>query len=127
MQHRVCLASLFVGAFLALAVGLLLWLDNPTVDITASDLNDEGPAGKVECTIAPWDAALNNNSDGPGGDHAEAFRDEVAEKCYAANSSRSNAAVASGVLALLLSLAGGLMLLLGAVGDLRSRRRNLNV
>jgi hypothetical protein len=85
-----------------LLVGLFLWFDNPTVSASASDLGESGPAGEVVCSIAPWDAGLNDNRDGPGGEHSEAYFDEVAAECYAASTRRFNAAVGSGVLALLL-------------------------
>ena len=85
-----------------LLVGLFLWFDNPTVNVSASDLGDSGPAGEVGCSIAPWDAGLNDNRDGPGGEHSEAYFNEVAAECYSANTTRFNAAVGSGVLALLM-------------------------
>ena len=105
-----------VGACLLLVVGLLLWFDNPTVDVRASDLGDSGPAGEVGCSIAPWDAGLNDNREGPGGEHSHLFSDEVAADCYAANMTRFHAAVGTGVLALLL-------LSIGAFGAARSKRR----
>ena len=36
-----------LGACLLLLVGLFLWFDNPTVNVSASDLGDSGPAGEV--------------------------------------------------------------------------------
>jgi hypothetical protein len=99
-----------------LIVGLFLWFDNPTVNVSASDLGDSGPAGEVGCSIAPWDAGLNDNRDGPGGEHSGPYSDEVAADCYAANKTRFNAAVGSGVLALL-------MLSISVVVAIRSMRR----
>ena len=97
-----------VGACLLLVIGLFLWFDNPTVNVSASDDLDGGgsPAGDVGCNIAPWDAGLNKNDDGPGGEHTRPYRDEVAAECYSANTTRFDAAVGSGVLALLLLGAG---------------------
>ena len=91
-----------MAACLLLFVGLFLWFDNPTVNVSTSDLGDSGPAGEVGCSIAPWDAGLNDNRDGPGGEHAGTYSNEVAAECYSANTTRFNAAVGSGVLALLL-------------------------
>lgn len=91
-----------MGAGLFLIVGLLLWFDNPTVDVTASDLGDSAPAGEVGCGIAPWDAGLNDNREGPGGEHSGPYFDEVAADCYAANRTRFAAAVSCGVLGLLM-------------------------
>ena len=108
----VCLA----GAGVLLIVGLLLWFDNPTVDVRASDLGDSGPAGEVGCSIAPWDAGLNDNREGPGGEHSHPFSDEVAADCYAANMTRFHGGVGTGVLAVLL-------LGIGALEDARSKRR----
>ncbi len=122
MRHRVTLTVLFLGAFLSLATGLVLWHDNPAVDVAASDEGIE-PAGEVPCPIAPWDAALNDNDDGPGGEHTEAFYEEVADECYAENIRRFDVAVVAGVLSLVLSLAGGVVLLMGAVGGLRRLRK----
>ena len=82
-------------------VGLFLWFDNPTVNVSAADLGESGPSGEVDCSIAPWDAGLNDNRDGPGGEHSRTYVDEVAAECYSANTTRFNAAVGSGVLALL--------------------------
>lgn len=121
MQSRRIPAALLLGAGLSFLVGIVLWFDNPTVDITASDINGLGPAGETECTIAPWDAGLNDNRDGPGGEHTNVYHDEVAAACYTANTTRFRAAVGSGVLAAVLligSLAGGLVL------AVRSRRGN---
>ena len=102
MHSRRTAAALLVGACLVLLVGLYLWVDNPSVDVSAADLGASAPAGEVTCSIAPWDAGLNDNRDGPGGEHADAYVDEVAAECYSANSTRFNAAVGSGVLALLM-------------------------
>lgn len=121
MRRRVTLTVLFLGAFLSLATGLVLWHDNPTVDVAASDEGIE-PAGEVPCPIAPWDAALNDNDDGPGGEHTEAFYEEVADECYAENIRRFDVAVVAGVLSFGLSLVGGVVLLTGAVAGLRRSR-----
>lgn len=102
MQSRRISTACLLGACLLLVVGLFLWFDNPTVNVTAADLGDRGPAGEVGCSIAPWDAGLNDNRDGPGGEHSDAYVDEVAAECYSENTTRFNAAVGSGVLALLL-------------------------
>ena len=104
-----------VAACSLVLLGLFLLLANPTVDISASD-GGSGPAGNVECGIAPWDAGLNDNRDGPGGEHDRTYFDKVAAKCYSANTRRFNAAVGSGVLALL-------MLSVGAVVLIRSTRK----
>ena len=102
MQSRRVSTTCLLGAALMLLVGLFLWFGNPTVHVSASDLGDRGPAGTVGCSIAPWDAGLNDNRDGPGGEHSGAYVDEVAAECYSANTTRFHAAVGSGVLALLL-------------------------
>lgn len=105
-----------VGACLLLIVGLFVWFDNPTVDVSATDLGAGGPAGEVGCSIAPWDAILNHNRDGPGGEHSHPYSDEVAADCYAANMTRFDAAVGSAVLALLI-------LSISALVAIRSMRR----
>lgn len=105
----------FLGACLLLLVGVFLWFDNTTVSVSASDIGDSGPAGEVGCSIAPWDAGLNGNREGPGGEHSAAYFNEVAAECYSANTMRFNAAVGSGVLALL-------MLSVGVVVVVRSMR-----
>jgi hypothetical protein len=106
MQSRRTSIACALGACLLLVLGLVLWHDNPTVNVSASDFGDSGPAGEVACSIAPWDAGLNDNLSGPGGEHPGAYIDEVAAECYAANTTRFNAAVGSGVLSLLLLSAG---------------------
>lgn len=106
MQSGRILRACILGAGLFLLVGLFLWFDNPTVNVSASDVGRSGPAGEVACSIAPWDAGLNDNRDGPGGEHSEAYFNEVAAECYSANTTRFNAAVGSGVLALLLLSVG---------------------
>ncbi|KRA32347.1 MULTISPECIES: hypothetical protein [unclassified Nocardioides] len=108
--------ALFVGAAVSFLVAVVLWFDNPTVSISASDIDDGGSSGEASCSIAPWDAGLNDNSDGPGGEHTQAFHDEVAAACYAANTRRFNASIGCGALALLL-LGGGAVL---AVTQLRT-------
>ncbi len=115
MQSRRISRACLLGACLLLLVGLFLWFDNPTVNVSASDLSDGGPAGEVGCSIAPWDAGLNDNRDGPGGEHPRTYFDEVAAECYSANTTRFSAAVGSGVLALL-------MLSVGVMVAVRSRR-----
>jgi hypothetical protein len=115
MQSRRTSIACAFGACLLLVLGLVLWHDNPTVNVSASDLGDSGPAGEVACSIAPWDAGLNDNRHGPGGEHSGAYFDEVAAECYAANTTRFNAAVGSGVLSLLL-------LSVGLIAAGRSRR-----
>jgi hypothetical protein len=104
-----------LGACLLLLLALFLWFDNPTVNVSASDLDGSGPAGEVGCSIAPWDAGLNDNRDGPGGEHSGTYFDEVAADCYPANTTRFNAAVGSGVLALL-------MVSVGVIVAARSKR-----
>lgn len=91
-------------------------LPNPTVDVSAPDLGSSQPAGAVECSIAPWDAAINNNRDGPGGEHSEAVHAEVARECHAANMLRFRAHVGTGVAAILLFG-------VGVVGWARSSRQ----
>lgn len=115
MQSRHISMAYLLGACLLLLVGLFLWFDNPTVTVSASDLGDSGPAGEAGCSIAPWDAGLNDNRDGPGGEHSGTYFDEVAAECYSANTTRFNAAVGSGVLALL-------MLSVGVIVAVRSMR-----
>lgn len=102
MHSRPTSTVCLLGAALLLTVGLSLWFDNPTVNVSASDLGESGPAGEVGCSIAPWDAGLNDNRDGPGGEHSGPFSEEVATECYSANRTRFNAAVSSGVLAVLM-------------------------
>ena len=109
MSPRRVALSCFLGAVLLLLVGLFLAFDNTSVDVSASDVNGGGPVGEVGCTIAPWDAALNDNDEGPGGEHSRAFFDEVGAECYAASTARFRAAVGSGVLALVLLAASGVV------------------
>ena len=116
MQSRRTATVWLVGACLFLIVGLFLSFDNVTVNVSASDLGESGPAGEVGCSIGPWDAGLNDNRDGPGGEHSSPFSDEVAADCYAANETRFNAAVGSSFLALL-------MLSISVVVAIRSGRR----
>ena len=80
--------------------------DNTRVDVSASDFGDQGPAGNVGCVVAPWDAVLNSNSEGPGGEHTQPYSEEVASDCYDANTTRFTTAVASVVIAFLLLAVG---------------------
>lgn len=105
-----------MAAALVLLLGGFLCLDNPTVSVRASDVGDRGPAGEVDCAIAPWDAGLNDNRDGPGGEHSRPYSEEVAAACYSASTLRFRAAVGSGALALL-------MLGVGVVVAVRSTNR----
>jgi hypothetical protein len=114
MQRRRFSVVCLVGAGVLLLVGLLLGFNNPTVNVSASDVGDRGPAGEVGCSIAPWDAGLNDNRDGPGGEHSRAYSNEVATECHSASTTRFNAALGSGALAVL-------MLSIGVVGAVRSR------
>ena len=116
MKSRRTSTVCLLGACLLLLLGLFLWFDNPTVNVSASDIGDSGPAGEVGCSIAPWDAGLNDNRDGPGGEHSGPYSEEVAAECYSANTTRFKAAVGSGALALL-------MLTTGVVVAVRSTRR----
>jgi hypothetical protein len=118
MQSGRTATACVVGACLLLIGALLLWFDNSTVSVSAPDLGDRRSAGEVGCSIAPWDAGLNGNRDGPGGEHSHPFSDEVAADCYAANMTRFHAALATGVLALL-------MLCMSALAAFRSTRRVL--
>lgn len=113
-SHRVAAACLW-GSCLLLLVASFLWFDNPTVDVSASDFGDKGPAGEVGCSIAPWDAGLNDNRAGPGGEHTDSYHDEVGAECYSANTTRFHAAVGSGAVAVLL-------LGVGIAVTVRSRR-----
>lgn len=106
MQSGRIVRACILGAGLFLLVGLFLWFDNTTVNVSASDVGHSGPAGEVACSIAPWDAVLNDDRDGPGGEHSKAYFNEVAAECYSANTARFNAAVGSGVFALLLLSVG---------------------
>ncbi|HXH80720.1 hypothetical protein [Nocardioides sp.] len=113
-SRRVSGACLRVGYLLLLGASFL-WFDNVGVDVSASDFGDSGPAGRVGCSIAPWDAGLNDNRDAPGGEHTGAYSNEVAAECYSASSTRFNAAVGSGVLGLLMLSVGAVV----AVGSMR--------
>lgn len=104
------------GAFLLLPNGFFLWFDNPTVNIGASDIGESRPAGKVDCSIAGWDAGLNHNRDGPGGEHSGTYFNEVAAECYSANKTRFDAGFAIGILALL-TLAAGVMIAARSSGE----------
>ena len=99
--RRVSLLSR-LGAWLLSLAGLFLLFGNLTVNVSASDLDGDGPAGEVGCSIAPYDAGFNGNDEGPGGERSKDYFDEVAADCYAANSARFNAAIGAGALALLL-------------------------
>lgn len=110
MGRRGKATALLTVALVLLAVALWLMLDNPTVDVAAADLDDAGQAaGRVGCSIAPWDAGLNGNDDPPGGEHAPAFSEEVATDCHAANLDRFRAAIAAAVLGLGSAVAAGLL------------------
>lgn len=115
MQSRLTSTVCLLVACLLLALGSFLWLDNTTVKVSASDLGDRGSAGEIGCSIAPWDAGLNDNRAGPGGEHSAAFVNEVAADCYSANMTRFNAGIGSGALALL-------VLSVGVVAVVRSLR-----
>lgn len=104
-----------VIAALLFIAGVFLWFNNLSVDVAATDFGLSGPAGSVGCPIAPWDAGMNGNSNGPGGEHLRPFYDEVATECYSKNIARYNAAITSEVLALLVFSAG-------VVAVIRSRR-----
>ena len=106
MRSRRASTACLLSACALLLVGVFLWFDNPTVDVSASDLDSGGPAGAVGCSIAPWDAGLNDNRDGPGGEHSDSYSDEVATECSSANTTRFDAALGSGVLAVLLLSVG---------------------
>jgi hypothetical protein len=95
-------AACLLAGLLFLAISLFLWLDNATVDVSSTDLGPHGPAGEVGCVFAPWDAGINGNHDGPGGEHSSAYYDEVRSECADANTTRFDAGIATGVLALIL-------------------------
>lgn len=115
-SSRGAASALFLAGVVAWVVACALWFDNPTVSVNASDIDDSGSSGDVECSIAPWDAGLNGNDNGPGGEHLPAFHDEVATECYAANIERFRASAVSGAL--------GLLLLVGAAAaGVRSMKR----
>lgn len=99
-------AACLLGACVLLIAGLFLWFDNATVNVSAPDLDDSGPAGEVGCSIAPWDAGLNDNRDGPGGEHSIAHSEEVATDCYSANTTRFKAGLGTGALAFVLLSVG---------------------
>ncbi len=109
MTSRRVAALCLAAACVSLAFALFMAFDNTAVDVSASDLGDEGPAGVVGCVVAPWDAVLNSNSEGPGGEHSQPYFQEVASDCYAANKTRFTTAVASGVIAFLLLAVGGVL------------------
>lgn len=109
MTSRRVAALCLAAACASLAFALFMAFDNTAVDVRASDLGDEGPAGDVGCVVAPWDAVLNSNSEGPGGEHSQPYFKEVASDCYAANKTRFTTAVASGVVAFLLLAVGGVL------------------
>ncbi|WP_372728019.1 hypothetical protein [Nocardioides sp.] len=117
MTSRRAVAALLAGALLFLLAGIVLWFDNPTVDVTASDLGTDAPAGAVVCSIAPWDAGLHHNDSPPGGEHAAGYAQEVAADCFAANTVRFRSAVGSGAVAL------GLVGAAAVVGSRTSARR----
>ncbi len=83
--------------------------DNTRVDVRASDFDDQGPAGDVGCVVAPWDAVLNSNSEGPGGEHTRPYFKEVASDCYAANRTQFTTAAASVGIGFLLLVVGGVL------------------
>lgn len=95
--HRVVWGLL---ATVLLVAAVYLALDNISVDVRASDLDQTEPAGEVGCVIAPWDAVLNDNDDRPGGEHSREYGDEVAAECFAASTTRFRAAVGLGLLGL---------------------------
>lgn len=99
-------AVLVVLGFGLLMAGCVLMLNNITVDILASDYDTRGPAGAVQCSIAPWDAGANHSDNEPGGEHDAAYAREVGSECYAANIIRFRAAVGSLVLAAGVVIAG---------------------
>lgn len=103
-----------LGAGLLLTAMAVLWLDNQSVDIKASDYGTNGPAGAVECVVAPWDAGVNGNDEAPNGEHSGEFASEVAQDCYAVNMRRFDLGVGVGV--------GGLLLLGVAALTVRPRQ-----
>lgn len=109
MTSRRVAALCLAAACVLLAFALFMAFDNTAVDVGASDLGDKGPAGDVGCVVAPWDAVLNSNSEGPGGEHSQPYFEEVASDCYAANKTRFTTAIASGVIAFLLLAVGGVL------------------
>ncbi len=92
------LATGAAGLLLLLSVYLLL--DNVEVDVSAVDMGESRPAGQVGCPIAPWDAGFNDNRSRPGGEHSQAYGDEVADECSEASTLRFRAGVVIGVLGL---------------------------
>ena len=109
MTSRRVAALCLAAACVSLAFALFMAFDNTRVDVSVSDIGDDGPAGAVGCVVAPWAAVLNNNSAGPGGEHSQPYFEEVASDCYAANKTRFAIAVASGVVAFLLLSVGGVL------------------
>ena len=83
-------AAFLLGTFVLFLAALFVVFDNPTVSVSSSDYGTVGPVGDVDCTIAPWDARLNDNRSGPGGEHRAAFSHEVASECYSENTTRFN-------------------------------------
>ncbi len=105
MKPRLWAVLVFLGFGLLMAACVLM-LNNITVDILASDYDTRGPAGAVQCTIAPWDAGANHNDNEPGGEHHAAYYTEVGSKCYAANIFSFWAAIGSLGLAAAMMIAG---------------------
>lgn len=94
----VCLMAAGVMSVIA----LWLLLDNQSAKVSAIDIGQEQSAGRVGCTIAPWDAGFNHNDAGPGGEHSVAYVKEVGEKCYTVNVRRFRTSIAAGLLGLVL-------------------------
>lgn len=98
---------LLVGALVAFVAAAVLLLDNVRVDVKASDGTDgQAPGGEVGCTIAPWDAGVNDNDQGPGGEWPREYYEEVGEKCYAASMARYDAGRGTAALGAVLLGAG---------------------
>ncbi|WP_182380022.1 hypothetical protein [Nocardioides sp. WS12] len=110
MRSRRPAKACLLLACLLLLLAVTLWFDNPAVDVSASDFTGES-GGEVGCSIAPWDAGLNGNDEGPGGEHPHDYFVEVGAACYAANMTRFRVAVGAGALALA-ALAAGVFLAL---------------
>lgn len=102
------MAGVLVAGLLLLAAGWL-WFDNPTIDVAATDYDMSGPAGEVQCPVAPWDAGRNGNRQEPGGEHRAPYSEEVATECYVANIDRYHASIVTGSVGAVLLVAASVL------------------
>lgn len=99
MRSRV----LVVAAVALVCLAVVLALRNVEVRVTERDF--DGSSGVVGCVVAPWDAVVNGERGGPGGEHDVAWGQAVGAACARENERRFGAAAASAAVGAVLLLA----------------------